>query len=470
MAYSVGLVNLGCAKNQVDGERMLAALRDAGFSIRADASRADAAIVNTCGFITAAKREAIDEILELARLKKEGRIRALIVTGCLAERYRWQVKKELPEVDAVAGIGADGDIVSVVRDALAGADGGGQSFPEKTLLPLEGGRMLLSPRWSVYLKIAEGCDNRCSYCAIPMIRGRYRSRTMESVEAEARTLAAGGAKELVLVAQDTTRYGTDLYGRLMLPELLRRLCGIDGVEWIRVLYGYPDAVTDELLETIAGEEKIVKYFDLPLQHCDAEILRSMGRGGGRRETEALIRKMRAAVPGLVLRTTLIAGYPGETEAQFDELCSFVREMRFERLGCFAYSQEEGTRAAELPGQLDEEEKDRRARFVTEMQMGIMQEQSERLAGRTFRVLTEGYDRGARRWFGRSYRDAPDVDGKVWFRGRRPAARRRPALGRSPIPRWPPAPGQFVEVKITGCFDGDPAGEILEQEERHESAE
>lgn len=447
MAYSVGMVNLGCAKNQVDGEMMLAALRDAGYAVKDDAAMADAAIVNTCGFITAAKQEAIDEILELARLKKEGKIRALIVTGCLAERYREQVKKELPEVDAVAGIGADGGIVSVVADALAGT--GGQSFPEKTLLPLCGERMLLSPSWSVYLKIAEGCDNRCSYCAIPMIRGRYRSRTMESIEQEARALAAGGAKELVLIAQDTTRYGIDLYGKLMLPELLRRLCGIDGVEWVRVLYGYPDAVTDELLETVAKEEKIVKYFDLPLQHCNAEILRSMGRGGGREELTALIRKMRAAVPDLAVRSTLIAGYPGETEEQFDELCSFVREMRFERLGCFAYSQEEGTRAAELPGQLDEDEKNRRAQFVMEMQMGIMQEQGERMAGGTLRVLTEGYDRYAECWFGRSYLDAPDVDGKVYFR----------AGARKPVP------GRFVPVRITDCIDGDLTGEVLEQEEK-----
>ena len=447
MAYSVGMVNLGCAKNQVDGEMMLAALRAAGYVVKDDAALADAAIVNTCGFITAAKQEAIDEILELARLKKEGKIKALVVTGCLAERYREQVKKELPEVDAVAGIGADGGIVSVVADALAGC--GGQTFPEKTLLPLCGQRMLLSPSWSVYLKIAEGCDNRCAYCAIPMIRGRYRSRTMENVEEEARALAAGGAKELVVIAQDTTRYGIDLYGKPMLPELLRRLCRIDGVVWVRVLYGYPDAVTDELLETIAEEKKIVKYFDLPLQHCNSQILRSMGRGGSREELSALIRGMRAAVPGLVLRTTLIAGYPGETEEQFDELCSFVRETRFERLGCFAYSREEGTRAAELPGQIDEEEKQRRARFVMETQMGILQEQGERLAGRTFRVLAEGYDRYAECWFGRSYMDAPDVDGKIYFR----------AAGRKPVP------GQFVRVKITDCIDGDLTGEILEQEGR-----
>lgn len=439
MPYSVGLVNLGCAKNQVDGERMLAALRRAGYRVEPDAARADAVVVNTCGFIEAAKREAIGEILECARLKAQGRIRAIVVTGCLAERYRGQVMRELPEVDAVAGIGADGDIAAVVAKALGG--GKPQIFPEKERLPLDGERVPLSPPWTAYLKIAEGCDNRCSYCAIPAIRGRYRSRAPEKIEREARALAARGVKELVLIAQDTTRYGADLTGRLMLPELLRRLCGIGGVEWIRVLYGYPDFVTDELLKTIAEEKKVVPYIDLPLQHCDRKILRSMRRGGDRSSLEALIRRMRAAVPGLVLRTTLIAGYPGETEEQFGELCDFVRENRFERLGCFAYSQEEGTPAAALPGQIGAEEKRRRAQVVTEMQMEIMQEQGERMAGQTLRVLTEG--REGDRWFGRSYMDSPDVDGGVWFRA--PAGEE-------------PAPGEFVRVKITGCADGELAGE------------
>lgn len=443
MAYSVGLVNLGCAKNQVDGEMMLAALQKAGYTIQDDAALADAAIVNTCGFINSAKQEAIDEILELARLKKEGKIRAIVVTGCLAERYREEVMKEIPEADAVVGIGADGSIVSVVEKVLGGRKE--QSFPEKTELPLCGERLLLTPGWSAYLKIAEGCNNCCSYCAIPMIRGRYRSRTMESIEEEARTLAKNGAKELILIAQDTTRYGTDLYGKLMLPELLRRLCGIDGIEWLRVLYAYPEAMTDELLETIASEEKVVKYIDLPLQHCNEEILSSMKRGGNRGELTALIHKMREAVPGLVLRTTLIAGYPGETEEQFDELCSFVREIRFERLGCFAYSQEEGTAAAVLPNQVDEEEKQRRAEMIMEIQMNIMQEQGEQMTGKTLRVLTEGFDRYADCWFGRSFMDSPDVDGKIYFQ----------AKGRKPVP------GRFVDVKITDCIDCDLTGETVQ---------
>ena len=441
MAYSVGLVNLGCAKNQVDGEIMLAALQNAGYKIKDDAALADVAVVNTCGFINAAKQEAIDEILELARLKSEGKIRAIVVTGCLAERYREEIRKEIPEADAVVGIGADGDIVSVVGKVLGGEKE--ESFPDKTALPLCGERLLLTPSWSAYLKIAEGCSNRCSYCAIPMIRGGYRSRSMESIEQEARVLAENGAKELILIAQDTTKYGVDLYGKLMLPELLRRLAKIGGIKWLRILYAYPETVTDELLETIAEEEKVVKYIDLPLQHCNEQILRSMRRGGNRAELTALIRKMRVAVPGLVLRTTLIAGYPGETEEQFDELCSFVREMRFERLGCFAYSQEEGTAAAGLPGQIDEEEKQRRTEAVMEIQMNIMQEQGERLSGKTLRVLAEGFDRYADCWFGRSYMDAPDVDGKIYFR----------SAGKKPVP------GHFVKVKITDCIDGDLTGEV-----------
>lgn len=421
---------------------MLAALQKAGYTIKDDAALADAAIVNTCGFINSAKQEAIDEILELARLKAEGRIKALIVTGCLAERYREQVMKEIPEADAVVGIGADGDIASVVGKVLSGKKQ--QLFPEKTKLDICGERMLLTPSWSPYLKIAEGCNNRCSYCAIPLIRGPYRSRTMESIEAEARKLAENGAKELILIAQDTTRYGSDLYGKPSLAPLLRRLCRIDGIEWIRFLYTYPDVITDELLQTMAEEEKLVKYIDIPLQHCNAEILRSMRRSGDRRSITELIHKMRATVPGLVLRTTLIAGYPGETEEQFDELCSFVREIRFERLGCFAYSQEEGTAAGEMPNQIDEEEKQRRAEEVMEIQMNIMQEQGEQMAGKTLRVLTEGFDRCAECWFGRSYMDSPDVDGKIYFR----------AKGKKPVP------GRFEEVKITGCIDGDLTGEVI----------
>lgn len=443
MAYRIGMVSLGCAKNQVDAEMMMDTLKKAGYLLSDDPAEADVAIVNTCGFIDAAKQESIGEILELAKLKEEGKIRAIVVTGCMAERYREQILQELPEVDAVAGIGADSDIASVVEKALGGEKT--ELFPEKTLLPLEGGRALSTPGYTAYLKIAEGCNNRCAYCAIPFIRGPYRSRTMENVLEEARGLAENGVKELILIAQDTTKYGIDRYGKLMLPELLRGLCKIDGIRWIRLLYCYPDAITDELLETIAAEDKIVKYIDLPLQHCSERLLRAMRRSGSRAELTALIARMRAKIPGLILRTTLITGFPGETEEDFTELAEFVREIRFERLGCFAYSREEGTAAAEMPDQIDEDVKQRRVERIMEDQMNRMQEWGEGLAGQTLTVLTEGFDRYAECWYGRSAADAPDIDGKIFFT----------ANGKKP------KPGEFVRVRVTDCVDGDLTGERTE---------
>lgn len=442
MAYSVGLVSLGCAKNQVDAEMMMATLQRAGYEIKDDAADADAAIVNTCGFIDAAKKESIDEILRLAGFKAQGKLKAIIVTGCLAERYREEILKELPEVDAVAGIGADSDIAAVVGKALNGVKL--QSFPEKTLLPLSGERRLSTPGYSAYIKIAEGCDNRCAYCAIPFIRGRYRSRTMEDIVGEAKTLVQNGAKELILIAQDTTRYGWDLYGKLMLSQLLKKLCAIDGVSWIRVLYCYPDYITDELLETIAGEEKIVKYMDLPLQHCSERLLKSMRRTGNREELTALIQKMRAKIPNLILRTTLITGFPGETEEDFTELAEFVHDIRFERLGCFPYSQEEGTAAAEMPSQIDDDVKQRRMELIMEDQMNIMQEWGEQQAGKTFRVLTEGYDEESECWVGRSWADSPDIDGRIYFTANESLKA-----------------GSFTDVKILECVDCELYGMIAE---------
>lgn len=345
MAIKVGMVSLGCAKNQVDGEMLMASLKNAGFELSDDAALADVAIVNTCGFIESAKQESIDEILELATLKKEGRIKKLVVTGCLAERYREEIHKELPEVDGVFGIGANGDIAACIESVLEGFT---QRFPEKEKMPLCGDRELSTPSYFAYLKIAEGCDNRCTYCAIPLIRGGYRSRTMESIEQEARALVENGAKELILIAQDTTRYGLDLYGEYSLAKLLRRLCKIEKLHWIRVLYCYPDAITDELLETIAEEEKIVKYIDLPLQHASGKVLSAMNRRGDRESLTVLMQKIRAKIPGVTLRTTLITGFPGETEADFTELAEFVKEVQFERLGCFAYSQEEDTLRPSCP--------------------------------------------------------------------------------------------------------------------------
>lgn len=440
MAYRVGMVSLGCAKNQVDAEMMMATLRKAGYQLENDPALADVAIVNTCGFIDAAKKESIEEILELARLKAEGKIKAIVVTGCMAERYRENILKELPEVDAVAGIGADSDIAAVVAKALGGEKT--ELFPEKTLLPLCGERALSTPQYFAYLKIAEGCDNRCAYCAIPFIRGAYRSRTVENIVEEARGLAENGAKELILIAQDTTRYGWDIYGKLMLPQLLRELCKIDGIEWIRLLYCYPDSITDELLETIASEDKIVKYIDLPLQHCSARLLKAMRRTGSREELTALIQKMRAAIPDLILRTTLITGFPGETEEDFTDLAEFVRETRFERLGCFAYSREEGTAAAEMPDQIDDEVKQHRMELIMEDQMNLMQEWGEGMTGKTLKVLVEGFDRYAECWYGRSWADSPDIDGKIFFT----------------VQGDKPHIGTFADVEITDCMDGDLMGE------------
>ena len=444
MAYKVGMVSLGCAKNQVDGEVLMASLRDGGFVPVDDAAMADIAIVNTCGFIESAKRESIEEILELATLKKEGKIKKLVVTGCLGERYQQEMHKELPEVDAVIGIGANGEIAELLTKMME-EDQYVESFPEKDKMPLCGGRVLTTPSYFAYVKIAEGCDNRCSYCAIPLIRGGYRSRTMESIEEECRALVADGAKELILIAQDTSRYGIDLYGEYSLAKLMERLCKIDGLHWLRVLYCYPDSITDELLEVMAQEEKIVPYIDLPLQHASGKILKTMNRRGDRQSLTALMKKIREKVPGVVLRTTLIAGFPGETEEDFTELAEFVKDVMFERMGCFAYSQEEGTAAAELPDQVEDETKERRAEILMDDQMNIMDAQGQELIGQTLEVLVEGFDRYAECWFGRSYRDAPDIDGKVFFT----TGGKRPRLG------------SFVKVEITDCMDADLTGELVE---------
>lgn len=441
MAVKVGMISLGCAKNQVDGELLMAKLKAAGYELVDDVAMADVAIVNTCGFIESAQKESIDEILELGLLKKEGRIKKLVATGCLAERFQGEMRKELPELDGVLGIGANEDPVKYLRDMLE--SGPIEAFPEKEKLPLSGDRELTTPSWSAYLKIAEGCDNRCSYCAIPYIRGGYRSRTMEDIEQEARALARNGAKELVLIAQDTTRYGIDLYGEYSLAKLLKRLSGIEGIKWLRVLYCYPDAITDELLEVMADEEKVLPYIDLPLQHCSGKVLRAMNRRGDRESLEALIEKIRSKVPGVILRTTLITGFPGETEEDFTQLSEFVKAVKFDRLGCFTYSREEGTPAASLPDQLDQEEKERRAGIIAEQQMDITEEKGEAIIGKTVEVLVEGFDCYAECWFGRSYMDAPDVDGKIFFT----APEKRPTLG------------SFVQVKIEDCMEGDLTGSL-----------
>lgn len=442
MQYTVGMVSLGCAKNRVDAEMMLFTLKQAGYKLVEEAAMADVAIINTCGFIESAKQESIDEILELAQLKKEGKIKVIIATGCLAERYQNQVMKEIYEIDAVVGIGANADIAQIVGKALENQRV--ETFPDKRRLPLEGGRIQSTPYYYAYLKIAEGCDNRCTYCAIPMIRGGYRSRQPEDIVNEAKRLAQNGVKELIVIAQDTTKYGVDLFGKPSLAMLLKELCRVDGIKWIRVLYCYPDAITDELIDTFAQEDKLVKYIDLPLQHCDAAVLKRMNRGGSRKELTELIQKLRERIPGVVLRTTFITGFPGETEEQFTELSEFVNEIKFERMGCFPYSQEEDTPAARMPDQIDEDIKNRRAEILMEQQQTIMEQYNQSLIGREIDVLVEGFDRYAECFFGRSRADSPDVDGKVFF----------------VCPEKKPKEGDMIKVRIDDFLDCDPIGEMI----------
>ncbi len=443
MNYKAGIVSLGCAKNQVDAEMLLFSLKQKGFELVDDPAKADAVIVNTCGFIESAKQESIDEIIELGKLKREGKIKAIIVTGCLAERYQNEITKQLYEVDAAVGIGANSKIADIVLDALGGNKT--ELFPSKLELPLEGGRIQSTPPYTAYLKIAEGCDNRCTYCAIPLIRGGFRSREPENVIEEAKQLAEKGVRELNVIAQDTTRYGEDLFGKPYLAKLLKELCKIEKLRWIRVLYCYPERVTDELIDVMANEEKIVKYIDLPLQHCNAEILKSMNRRGSRESLTALLNKIRDRIPNVVLRTTFISGFPGETEEQFEELCEFAKEIEFDRLGCFPYSQEEDTPAAAFPNQLDGETKQNRADIIMEQQQLIMTRRCEKLVGTTVEVLVEGFDRIAECWYGRTYADAPEVDGCVFFTtdGKKPSI------------------GSFVNVKITDTMGIDPVGEMIE---------
>lgn len=443
MNYKAGIVSLGCAKNRVDAEMLLHSLKEKGFTIVEDAAEADAAIVNTCAFIESAKQESINEILELAKLKEEGKIKKIIVTGCLAQRYQKEVMENLFEADAVVGIGANAQIGDIVLKALEGEKQ--EVFPDKLLLPLEGKRIQSTPPYYAYLKIAEGCSNCCTYCAIPMIRGKFRSRKLENIVEEAKALALRGVKELIVIAQDTTKYGTDLYGKPALDTLLTELCKIDALKWIRVLYCYPDNLTDELIDVIAREDKIVKYIDLPLQHCSGAVLKRMNRSGDLQQLIEKIAKLRAKIPGIVIRSTFIAGFPGETEQDFEMLAQFAKDIRFQRLGCFAYSQEENTPAAKLPGQIDEEIKNKRAQIIMEQQQEIMEDYCRGMLGKTIEVLTEGYDRYAECFFGRSAADAPEVDGVVFFKA----------------VKHKPRPGDFVQVRIDDFIDCDPIGERID---------
>ena len=403
----IGMISLGCPKNQVDAEMMLSSLCEAGFEITGEVEGTDVVIINTCGFIGDAKKEAIDTILEVCQLKDEGSVGAVVVTGCLAQRYKEEIMNEIPEVDAVIGIGANADIAAVCRDVLSSKKV--NLFPPKLALPLEGGRVLTTPQHYAYLKIAEGCSNCCTYCAIPKIRGKFRSRDMENIIAEAKSLAENGVKELIVVAQDTTKYGIDLYGELKLAELLRELCKIDGIEWVRTLYCYPESITDELIEVMASEDKICKYIDIPLQHCDGDVLKRMNRRGDRESLTALIGKLRARIPDITIRTTFIVGFPGETDENFESLSEFADEMKFDRYGCFAYSAEEDTPAAVMKNQIDEDVKIERASIMNSQQQRIFEDKLEALVGKELTVIVDGFDEDEMLYFGRSYMDAPEID-------------------------------------------------------------
>ena len=437
---TVALISLGCAKNLVNSEQMLCLLADAGYTLVSEPDGADAVIINTCGFIDAAKSEAIDNILEMAELKAAGRLKKIIVAGCLSERYREEIRKELPEVDALVGVGSFGEIVEVLRETLA--ERPADRFGDRNAPVDEIGRYLTTgPGWA-YLRIAEGCDNRCAYCAIPDIRGRFRSRPMENVLAEAKDLVDAGCKELIVIAQDITRYGTDLCGERKLAELCRELSKLDGLEWIRLHYLYPEEIDDALIREIADNGKIVKYLDIPIQHINSGILKRMNRRGSGEMIRALFAKLRREIPGLVLRTSLITGLPGEGEAEFEELCDFLREARIERVGVFPYSPEEGTPAAGMPDRVDTETAEQRAEQIMALQSGIMDEFCDAFVGTTLRVLCTGFD-GAY-CTGRSYADSPDIDGTVYFEG-------------------DCRPGDFAAVRITGVTDGELYGE---EEEEH----
>ena len=441
MTKKIGMISLGCPKNQVDAEIMLSKLQSGGFEIVNDPMDADVVIVNTCGFIEDAKRESIENILDMISYKEDCENLKVLVTGCLAERYQSEIFKEIPETDAVIGIGANEDICDICNRIIDGERV--ESFPPKTDLKIEGDRILTTPPYSAYIKIAEGCSNHCTYCAIPSIRGEFRSRPSESILAEAQKLAGEGVKELIVVAQDTTHYGEDLYGKNALVPLLKALSKVDGIEWIRLLYLYPERIDDALIDEIANNEKIVKYMDIPLQHCSKNVLKRMNRHGDRESLTALLNKIRDRIDGITIRTTFIAGFPGETEEEFNELCEFVEEMRFERMGCFAYSEEEGTPASKLDGMMDVEIRQERADIINERQNVILDEINDELIGKTLETIVEGYDAYTDSYFGRTYMDAPEIDTQITF-----------TCG------YELFDGDIVEVEVINAIDGELTGDVI----------
>ena len=438
---NIGFISLGCAKNQVDCERMMYRVQEAGHTVKADIVGSDVVVINTCGFIDSAKAEAIDFILQTAALKQEGFVGKILVTGCLSQRYQDEIMAEMPEVDGVLGTGSYTEVVPTIERLLEGesvSEFGSIDAPEQ-----ETGRILTTPEHYAYLKIAEGCDNRCSYCIIPYLRGKFRSRQMDDVLYEARLLAASGVKEIIVVAQDTSRYGTDLGdGKRLLPQLLRELCQMD-FHWVRLHYLYPDEIDMELIDTIAAEPKIVKYLDIPIQHCNSNILNLMNRRGNGEYLRWLFKTLREKIPGLVLRTSVITGLPGEGEEEFAELCEFLKDVKLERVGAFPFSPEEGTPAAQMEF-VDNEIAQQRAQMVETIQSRIMDEQNEAMMGRTLEVLVDGYDEEFEQYFGRTYADSPDIDGRVWIATQDDISE-----------------GDFVNVCIDGLIDGDLSGFIVE---------
>ena len=437
----VGFISLGCSKNLVDTDVMLKKLYDAGFEITPDETEAEIVVVNTCGFIESAKQESIDNILDIAWLKEHGKCKHIIATGCLVERYREEVMNELPEVDALVGVGSLCDIAEACNAVMRGEKY--TSFRDKNTSELGGERILTTADHTAYLKIGEGCDNRCTYCAIPLIRGGFRSRTIEDIVKEAKDLEALGVKEVNLIAQDTTRYGLDIYGKYSLADLVKAICDNTDIPWIRLLYCYPDKITDELIDELKNNPRLVKYMDIPIQHIADPVLERMNRHGGTALIKETVKKLRDRVPGIVLRTTAMVGFPGETEEDFVELCEFVKEARFDRFGAFTFSPEEGTAAAEMDDQIDEQIKQDRYDTLMQTQLTVSEELSAEKIGQTLTVLCDGYDTVAEIHYGRSYADAPDVDGRVYFKSPKRLA-----------------PGTFCEVKITEALDYDVIGETI----------
>ncbi len=440
---NIGFISLGCAKNQVDCERMMYRVQEAGHTVCEGIVGCDVVVINTCGFIDSAKSEAIDFILQTAALKAEGLVGKILVTGCLSQRYQQEVLEQLPEVDGLLGTGSYTEIVPAIEALLQGdtvSDFASIDTPE-----VETGRILTTPEHYAYIKIAEGCDNRCAYCVIPYLRGKYRSRQMDDILYEARLLAASGVKELIVVAQDTSRYGTDLPGhKRLLPQLLKELCAIDGIHWVRLHYAYPDEIDDELIDTMATEPKIVKYLDIPIQHCNSKILKLMNRRGDNAMLRQLFAKLRSRVPGIVIRTSIITGLPGEGEEEFTELCEFLKELRLERVGAFPFSPEEGTPAAEMEHP-DSTVAQARAEMVETIQSGIMDDYHASMIGKTLEVLVDGYDEEYTQYFGRTFADSPEIDGRVWIACDEDLSE-----------------GTFVNVTIDGLIDGDLSGYVVEE--------